>query len=192
MTSPGPGRSDDPRRVRPRRDLWGGLKRLAAVVLGCGILWFGSAQMGPAWRAAHADGVSAMLTVTHVSCGGRDGCSRLGDFRSGDGAVTLRAVDLIGADGDVGDRVYAFYEGDEHQVYARSWRGFTEAVLMVTAGAGLLVGGAVWPLLGTWLLRRSPPTGRHARAVWPAARRSWSTVRDPRTPLPSGGGTAQW
>ena len=48
--------------------------------------------------------------------------------------MNLEGVDLVGAGGDEGDRVPAFYEGDASQVYGYSWRGLLEAALLAGGG----------------------------------------------------------
>ena len=102
------------------------------------------------------------MTLTDVNCGGKGPCFRMGNFRSDDGHVTLVDVELVGAGGDIGDRVVAFYEGDPAQVYGGGWRGLLESALMVAAGLAVIVGGAL-PLLEVLVLQRRPATGRHAR-----------------------------
>jgi hypothetical protein len=143
---------------------WDCLRKVVVVVVGGVLLWFGAVQAAPAWRAAHADGVRGHVTLTDVNCGGKGPCFRTGNFRSDDGYVTLVDVELIGAGGDIGDRVVAFYEGDPTQVYGGGWRGMLESALMVAAGLAVIAGG-VLPLLEVLEIRRRPPTGRHARRM---------------------------
>ena len=61
----------------------------------------------------------------------------MGNFRSEEGYINLEGVDLVGAGGDEGDRVPAFYEGDASQVYGYSWRGLLEAALLAGGGGHL-------------------------------------------------------
>lgn len=161
-----PGRRD--RVARTLRDgagtAWEHLRNGAVVVFGCVVLWFGTGQAAPAWRAAHADGVSGEVILTDVNCAGKGPCSRTGNFRSDDGAVNLVDVEIVGAGGRTGDGVPAFYEGDRTQVYGGGWRGMLESTLMVAAGLAVIAGG-VLPLVEVLVLRRRPPTGRHARRV---------------------------
>lgn len=134
------------------------------VAAGAGVvlLFLGMSQALPSWRAAHADGVSGVLTVTSVDCAGKGPCSHVGTFTSNDGQIRLAEVELVGDEGEIGQQVPAYYEGDRTRVYGQGWSGVLESVLL-TGGGAAFVGGAALPLVEAILLRRRPPTGRHAR-----------------------------
>ncbi|HMM93534.1 hypothetical protein [Phycicoccus sp.] len=138
------------------------VRHVVGGVAGCALVVLGLLQAPPAWRAAHADGVPGTLRITAVDCTGKGPCSRSGDFLGEDGDVVLLDVGLVGAGGDVGDTVAAFYEGDPTQVYGSGWGGTLEAGLM-TGGGAAVVGLASLPVVEAVWLRRRPPTGRHAR-----------------------------
>ncbi|MFZ2503929.1 MAG: hypothetical protein WAW88_14795 [Nocardioides sp.] len=137
--------------------LWHGL----LVTLGGVVIGFALWQAGPAWAAAHGEGVPGSILVTSESCGKR--CSYYGDFRSDDGRHVFKDVELIGASGDVGSSIPAYYEGDSPnptEVYAPGWGGLLESGFFL--GLGVFIGGAsLLRLLETFARRRRPPTGRH-------------------------------
>jgi hypothetical protein len=140
------------------------LGRVLLVALGCGLLWFGLHQAGPAWAAAHGRGVTGQVTVTSESCGGKGGCHYSGDFRSDAGGYSFTDVELVGASGQVGSAVPAYYEGQgdtPDAVYGHGWAalvesGFFIGLAVLTAGEPLL------RLLTVLTGRRRPPSGRHA------------------------------
>ncbi|MDU0313419.1 hypothetical protein RKE38_06955 [Phycicoccus sp. M110.8] len=138
------------------------LRQLFSLGLGVLVLSFALGDVGPAWHAAHGKGTAGSLTVTSVSCGGKGPCHHYGSWRSSDGAQSLTDVEIVGASADVGQSLPAYYEGDDEVVFAPGWTGLVESSFYLAIGAGFLLapfGG----LLGAFLLRRHPPTGRHAR-----------------------------
>lgn len=140
--------------------------RLLGVVLGAFLIWSSGPTLGPAWSAAHGEGVPGTMTVTQVDCGSKGPCHHSGTFRSDDGEHVFTDVSLVNGGGEVGEQVRALYEGDgedPEEVYGPGWGGFAENVLYVGMGLSFLVfsfGG----VLERILLRRRPG-GRHARPV---------------------------
>jgi hypothetical protein len=104
-------------------------------------------QAGPAWAAAHSNGVPGQLTVMSKDCSGKGGCTHRGDFRSTDGQYAFDDVDLIGGGGEVGSTVRALYVreggGTVDAVYGPGWGGFVESAFFL--GMGVLAAGE--PLL---------------------------------------------
>lgn len=147
-----------------------GLRGIGQVFVGvitvagaCVLFWLGLHQAGPAWAAAHGDGVPGLVTVTRESCG-RWGCHYSGDFVSRDGQYRFADVDLVGASGPVGSTVPVLYEGHgaRDAVYGHGWGGLVEAGLFV--GMALVFGGSsVYGAAGYVAQRRQPGSGRHAR-----------------------------
>jgi hypothetical protein len=140
------------------------LWRAFLVALGCVFLWLGLEQAGPAWAAAHGSGVTGQLTVTSESCGGKGGCDYSGDFRSDDGRYSFTDVGLVGASGQVGSAVPAYYEGQgdtPDTVYGQGWAGLVESGFFI-GFAVLAAGEPLLRLLTVLTGRRRPPSGRHA------------------------------
>lgn len=150
--------------VRARVEVVGQvLWRVFLVALGCGLVWFGLYQAGPAWAAAHGRGVTGQVTVTSESCG-KGGCHYSGDFRSDDGRYSFTDVALVGASGQVGSAVPAYYEGQgdtPEAVYGNGWAGLVESGFFIGL-AVLTAGEPLLRLLTVLTGRRRPPSGRHA------------------------------
>lgn len=144
--------------------VWASVRQVVAVLVGVVLLLLGLSQAVPTWRAANEDGVAGELTITYIDCAGKGPCSHIGTFRSNDGRITLTDVELIGDEGEIGDHVPAFFEGDRDQVYGHGWSGLMESVLMAGGGAAFVGGGAM-SVMEAVALRRRPSTGRHARRV---------------------------
>jgi hypothetical protein len=141
------------------------LYRLGGLVLGVGIIWFSGSMLGPAWAAAHGEGVPGAVTVQDISCG-KSGCDHYGTFRSDDGAYEFTDVNLVNGEAAVGQQARALYEGqgeDPDEVYGPGWGGFVENGLYVGLGMSFLLFG-LGGLLEPIMLRRRPG-GRHARPL---------------------------
>ncbi|MFC4586740.1 hypothetical protein [Sphaerisporangium corydalis] len=128
----------------------------ALTLIGAFLLYLVIPNIGPAVRAARADGAPGVFTARSVSCvehPGHESCSWMGDFRSDAGGAD-RPVALYGSDRDSlrpGMETRAFDVGRPNLVYgpggSREWV-FT--ALLLLAGLAILV----FPYAG--LLMRSP------------------------------------
>jgi hypothetical protein len=135
------------------------------VILGCFLLWFALGQVGPTWNAAHGRGVAGSFTVTSEDCGGKGPCTHYGNFRSNDGRYSFTDVELVGDSADVGRSVPALYEGQGEppdSVFAPRWTGLAENAFYLAIALSLFL-EPLGRLLEAVVLRRRPPTGRHAR-----------------------------
>jgi hypothetical protein len=134
---------------------------------GCLLMWLALSQAGPAWNAAHGQGVPGSFTVKSEDCTGKGPCRHYGDFASSNGRYTFADVEVIGASADVGSSIPALYEGDGQTpdaVYGPGWSGLTESGVFLGV-AVLLFTQPVGRLAGAVTRRRRPPTGRHAQRV---------------------------
>ncbi|WP_327045653.1 hypothetical protein OG320_28840 [Microbispora sp. NBC_01189] len=131
--------------------------------------------IGPAVRAARADGVPGTFTARSVDCvrhPGHESCTWNGDFRSDDGAVRRDGVELYGADRDMlreGQQTRAVDVGRPSRVYgpggSMEWV-FTALLLLAAAGILLVAyGGPVRHLLrARSRSHTSAQTSAHTRA----------------------------
>jgi hypothetical protein len=141
------------------------LRQVLFAAFGCFILWFSLGQVGPTWNAAHGRGISGSFTVTSEDCSGKGPCHHYGNFRSTDGRHSFDDVEIVGDAADVGKAIPALYEGQGEtpdSVFAPGWTGLTENTFYLAIGMGFLL-EPLGRLLGSFALRRRPPTGRHAR-----------------------------
>ena len=141
------------------------LRQVFFFVLGCFFLWFAVGEVGATWDAAHGRGVAGTFTVTSEDCSGKGPCSHYGDFRSTDGQQSFTDVELVGDSADVGKSVPALYEGRGEapdSVYAPGWASLAENTVFLALGLGFLL-EPVGRLVGAFVLRQHPPTGRHSR-----------------------------
>ncbi|NUR83718.1 MAG: hypothetical protein HOY71_06485 [Nonomuraea sp.] len=96
---------------------------VAMAVLGLLLLFVSVPELGPAVRAARADGVSGTFTAKDLRCiqhPGHESCVWAGDFASGDGRVLRHDVELYGSDRGAftaGQAVPAVDTGRETRVY---------------------------------------------------------------------------
>jgi hypothetical protein len=143
------------------------LRLVLFAAFGCFILWFSLGQVGPTWNAAHGRGISGSFTVTSEDCSGKGPCHHYGSFRSTDGRHSFDDVEIVGDAADVGKVIPALYEGQGEppdSVFAPGWTGLTENTFYLGIGLGFFL-EPLGRLLGSFALRRRPPTGRHARGV---------------------------
>jgi hypothetical protein len=151
----------------------------ALTLLGAFLLYLAIPNIGPAVRAARADGDRGVFTARTVDCiqhPGHESCSWTGEFRSDDGTIHRARVALYGSDRDSlrpGMETEAVDVGRPYQVYgpggSREWV-FT--ALLFLAGAAVLAFSYAGPLLR--LVRTSAPGETAVRGVSqgePAARR---------------------
>lgn len=141
------------------------LRQVFFVTLGCFLLWFALGQVGPTWNAARGRGIAGSFTVTSEDCGGKGPCAHYGNFRSTDGRYSFTDVELVGDSADVGRSVPALYEGQgdpPDSVFAPRWTGLAENAFYLAIGLSLFL-EPLGRLLEAFVLRRRPPTGRHAR-----------------------------
>ncbi|MGN9846155.1 hypothetical protein ACTMTI_49385 [Nonomuraea sp. H19] len=117
---------------------------VALAVAGLLLLFVSVPELGPAIRAARADGVSGVFTARQLRCiqhPGHESCVWAGDFASDDGRVLRHDVELYGSDRDVlaaGQTTDAVDTGRESRVYGPGGSGewmFTTLLAM----AGLTV-----------------------------------------------------
>ncbi|MFI6509001.1 hypothetical protein ACIBCT_15455 [Streptosporangium sp. NPDC050855] len=137
--APVPGRPPASGSGRP--SVFGVLTALVGVFL----LYLTVPGVGPAVRAARADGVPGHFTAREVTCvrhPGHESCTWTGEFRSGDGTIHRRGVALYGSDRESlrpGQVTAAVDVGRPYRVYgpggSREWV-FT--ALLLAAGLGLL------------------------------------------------------
>ncbi|MEU8198238.1 hypothetical protein AB0C10_31115 [Microbispora amethystogenes] len=139
------------------------------------LLFLAVPGIGPAVRAARADGVPGTFTARSVACvehPGHESCTWNGDFRSDDGAVRRDGVELYGADRDMlreGQETRAVDVGRPSRVYGPggSMEWVFTALLLLAAGGILLVGygGPVRRLLhARTSTRTSTRAGAHSGA----------------------------
>ncbi|MCW2877903.1 MAG: hypothetical protein JWQ95_2003 [Sphaerisporangium sp.] len=124
------------------------------TLLGAFLLYLVIPNIGPAWRAARADGDPGVFTARSVSCvehPGHESCSWMGEFRSTDGRIDRTRVALYGSDRDSlrpGMETKAVDVGRPNLVYgpggSREWV-FT--ALLFIAGLGILVFSYAGPVL---------------------------------------------
>jgi hypothetical protein len=140
------------------------------TLLGAFLLYLAVPNVGPAVRAARADGQHGVFTARTVNCiqhPGHESCSWTGEFRSHDGTIHRDGVALYGSDRDAlrpGTTTEAVDVGRPNQVYgpggSREWV-FT--ALLLLAGAAILA----FPYAG-WLrrlVRKPAPEERAARGA---------------------------
>ncbi|GAA0400564.1 hypothetical protein GCM10009530_60510 [Microbispora corallina] len=144
------------------------------TLIGLFLLYLAVPSVGPAVRAARADGIPGTFTATRLDCvehPGHEACTWSGDFRSDDGTVLRAGVALYGADRDylrTGQRTRAVDVGRPSRVYGPG--GSMEWVftaLLLLAGLGLLAFLYVRPLLRLAAARpraSAPVSGPHPGA----------------------------
>lgn len=147
--------------VTERRRRLGGFT-VALAVLGLLLLFASVPELGPAVRAARADGVSGTFTAGELRCvrhPGHESCVWAGDFASDDGRTLRHDVELYGSDRGTlatGRTSRAVDTGRETRVYGPD--GSDEWVfttLLALAGLAVLAVAARG-------LRRPRGTGRAA------------------------------
>lgn len=119
---------------------------VALAVVGLLLLFVSVPELGPAVRAARADGVSGVFTARQLQCiqhPGHESCVWAGDFTSDDGQVLRHGVELYGSDRDTtaaGQTTEAVDTGRESRVYgpdgSDEWM-FTS--LLALAGLAVLI-----------------------------------------------------
>ncbi|WP_248964386.1 hypothetical protein [Sphaerisporangium perillae] len=119
---------------------------VALTLIGAFLLYLAIPNIGPAVRAARADGVPGVFTARGLDCiqhPGHESCSWSGDFRSDDGTISRTGIVLYGADRDAlraGMPTRAVDVGRPSRVYgpggSREWV-FT--ALLLLAGLAILV-----------------------------------------------------
>ncbi|WP_188190380.1 hypothetical protein [Nonomuraea sp. SYSU D8015] len=119
---------------------------VALAVAGLLLLFVSVPELGPAIRAARADGASGVFTAKQLRCvqhPGHESCVWAGDFSSADGRVRRQDVELYGSDRDVlaaGQTTAAVDTGRKSRVYGPDGSGewmFTG--LLALSGVGVLV-----------------------------------------------------
>ncbi|PKW27636.1 hypothetical protein [Phycicoccus duodecadis] len=141
------------------------LRLLFFGALGGVLLWFSVGQVGPTWDAAQGRGVQGTFTVTSEDCSGRGPCAHYGDFRSADGRLSFTDVEIVGDSAGVGRSVPALYEGQGEapdEVFAPGWAALTENAFYLAIGLGCFL-EPLQRLVGGFVVRRRPATGRHSR-----------------------------
>lgn len=142
--------------MAPRRRSHG--LTVVLILVALYLLYLSVPNIGPAVRAARADGTHGMFTARHLQCvqhPGHESCTWNGDFASDDGRIHRTEVSLQGSGRDSlreGAQTEAFDVGRASRVYGPD--GSNEWVviaLMVLASAGFLVLAAVRTV------RRPPP-----------------------------------
>ncbi|GLW05819.1 hypothetical protein Misp01_09490 [Microtetraspora sp. NBRC 13810] len=120
------------------------------VLVAVYLLYLAVPNIGPAVRAARADGVPGVFTAQQRECvqhPGHESCVWTGDFRSDDNSVRRTQVDLYGSERDslrAGERTRAFDIGRDGRVYGPG--GSNEWVivaLMILLSAGILTFTAI-------------------------------------------------
>jgi hypothetical protein len=118
---------------------------VALAVVGLLLLFVSVPALGPAIRAARADGVSGVFTAKQLRCvqhPGHESCVWAGDFASGDGRVMRRDVELYGSDRTVlaaGQTTQAVDTGRESRVYGPGGSGeWVFISLLALAGSTVL------------------------------------------------------
>jgi hypothetical protein len=144
------------------------LRHIFFLAFGCFLLWFSLGEIGPTWNAAHGLGAPGSFTVMTEDCSGRGPCQHYGNFASNDGRYSFNDVEVVGDSADVGSFIPALYEGNGETpdtVFAPGWKGFIENGFYVAIGLGFVL-EPLGRSLGSFLLRRRPPSGRHSRGGW--------------------------
>lgn len=116
------------------------------AIVGLVLLLVSVPEMGPAVRAARADGVSGVFTATQLRCiqhPGHESCVWAGDFTSDDGRVQRDDIELYGSDRGLlaaGQTTTAVDTGREYRVYGPGGSGeWMFTTLLVLAGLVVLV-----------------------------------------------------
>ncbi|WP_283133031.1 hypothetical protein [Rhizohabitans arisaemae] len=127
----------------------GGAFTVVLALLGLLLLYVAVPQLGPAVRAARADGVTGTFTARELACvqhPGHESCTWTGDFVSDDRRAVRAGIELYGSDRDTlaaGAATRAVDTGRAGRVYgpggSREWV-FT--VLIVVVGLAT-TGGAL-------------------------------------------------
>ncbi|MBO3750606.1 hypothetical protein J5X84_31400 [Streptosporangiaceae bacterium NEAU-GS5] len=126
------------------------------ILAGIGLIWLAVPSIGPAVRAATADGTPGVFTAQRLDCvehPGHEACTWYGDFRASDGSVRMSDIALYGADRGMlheGQQTQAFDVGRPTRVYGPG--GSNEWVMI----ALLLVAGAAGVVIGLVRVARAP------------------------------------
>jgi len=122
------------------RFLW----RYLVPVLAVGILLIAAQQLWLSWTANLGEGRPGTWTITEVRCDHRSGCTRFGDYVSGDGSVRRTHVRMFGGAagaGHIGLQAYAVDIGDPEGVYpiggGREWWEMTALAAVTLSVLGL-------------------------------------------------------
>jgi hypothetical protein len=120
----------------------GGWLLLAIIlILAAGALIFGSVSVGPAFRAARAQGTHGVFIARHFACD-RLSCRWDGPFESAAGRVLIRDVTYGDAYRGMraGSAVPALYSGDHGYVFApHGSSGWIEDVMFMVLGGAVLL-----------------------------------------------------
>jgi hypothetical protein len=118
---------------------------VALAVAGLLLLFVSVPELGPAIRAARADGVSGVFTARQLRCiqhPGHESCVWAGEFASDDGRVLRDDVELYGSDRDglaAGQTTKAVDTGRESRVYGPDGSGeWMFTTLLALAGLTVL------------------------------------------------------
>ncbi|MFC5827008.1 hypothetical protein [Nonomuraea insulae] len=116
------------------------------AIVGLVLLFVSVPEVGPAVRAARADGVSGVFTATRLQCvqhPGHESCVWSGDFSSDDGRVQRNDIELYGSDRDLlvaGQSTAAVDTGRPYRVYGPGGSGeWMFITLLILAGLAVLV-----------------------------------------------------
>jgi hypothetical protein len=131
---------------------------LVAAVVGLLLLAVAVPNVGPALRAARADGTPGTFTAERLTCvqhPGHEACTWYGTFRPDDGPTRADVTLYGGRHGlDEGDRTAAIDTGRSRRVYPPSGsREWIATGLVLVAGLGLLLPAARF----AWTRRRPEP-----------------------------------